>query len=92
MPHPRHSTKEIVDRGEELYQSTIRPNVVRENKGRYLAIDIETGEYALADEHLEAADMLLDKRPDAPIYMKLVGYRATAAIGASLGSEDEEAE
>lgn len=89
MPHPRFESKEIAEKGEALYQAKIRPLVVRENKGRYLAIDIETGDFALADEHLDAADKLLENRPDAPIYMKLVGYRTTAAIGTSLIAEDE---
>jgi len=35
---------------------------------------------------------LLETKPDARIYMKLVGYRTTAAIGASLTPEDEETE
>jgi hypothetical protein len=91
MPHPKYATNEIVRRGEELYQTKFRTSL-KENKGKYLAIDIESGDYALADEHLEAADKLLELHPGAPIYMKLVGYTATASIGTTLTAEDEESE
>jgi len=89
MPHPRYGSQEIVDKGKEIYEHDIRSRVIRENKGKYLAIDIETGEYELADEHLDAADRILDKHPGAPIYVLRVGYPVTAVFGTMMVAEGE---
>ena len=64
----------IASRGEELYQQNIRANVEADHKGRFLAVDIETGDYAIADEDLEATECLLSKRPDALVYGLRIGF------------------
>lgn len=71
----------IASRGEELYQQNIRANVETDHKGRFLAVDIETGDYAIADEDLEATDRLLSKRPDALVYGLRIGFPSAYRIG-----------
>ena len=71
----------IASRGEELYQQNIRANVEAEHKGKFLAVDIETGDYAIADEDLDATDRLLSKRPDALVYGLRIGFPAAYRIG-----------
>jgi hypothetical protein len=45
----RYPIDEIARRGTELYESRIRALVQPGNDGRILAIDIESGDYAVAD-------------------------------------------
>lgn len=47
---PGYSDEEFARRGKELYEKNIRPQVEAGNKGKIVAIDIETGEFELADE------------------------------------------
>ena len=42
------TSEEIVARGKELYENGIRAAVEEGNRGGYLAIDVENGEYLLA--------------------------------------------
>jgi hypothetical protein len=51
MPTPtlRYSPEEHARRGNELYETQIRPIVEVGNQDRIVAIDIETGEFELAD-------------------------------------------
>lgn len=85
MPHPRFSGDEIEQRGEALYEQTIRPHVAsEENVGKILSIDIETGEYAIGDDVLDTAGRLLKRHPGAAIWTKRIGYNAVYALGGRL--------
>lgn len=81
MPHPRYSSDEIVARGKALYEQQIRNRVEAENRGRFLVINVETGEFVLDDNHLAASDRAAEKYPGAPLYTVRVGYPAVGRIG-----------
>lgn len=85
MGHPRFSGEIIAERGEELYQRTIRDKVETEdNIGKIISIDIETGDYEIDADVLEPGLRLLAKRPEAALYGKRIGYNAVFAVGGSL--------
>ena len=77
----RYPMEEIARRGTELYESKIRPLVEAGNDGRILCIDIESGEYAVADEGLAASQVLIDKNPDAQIWSLRIGHIAVERFG-----------
>lgn len=78
---PRYSAEETARRGDEIYEQRVRPLMERGNEGKVVAIDIETGDYVLADDALAASDQLLTRRHDAEIWCVRVGYRALHRIG-----------
>ncbi len=79
---PRYSPEEAARRGEAIYDNTIRPQVEADNKGKYVAIDIETGAWEIdADENV-ASERLRARVPDAQIYMTRVGYGYIRRFGA----------
>ena len=77
---PRYSKEEYARRGGEIYQQ-IRPQVEAGNKGKIVAIDIETAEYAVGEDILSASQPLLDRNEDAQIWVVRVGHRAVHHIG-----------
>jgi hypothetical protein len=87
MGHPRYSKEEIVRRGEELYEQQIRGQIDEENnKGKALVIDIETGDYEIDEDGLEAAHRARAKHPDAALYAMRIGYPAYSKIGGGWGA------
>ena len=78
---PRYTMEEFAQRGHVLYERDIRPRVETGNKGKIVAIDIETGEYAIADDTLTAADHLYSRVPDAQIWCICIGHRAVHRVG-----------
>jgi hypothetical protein len=80
MPHPRYSSHEIAERGQALYDQ-LRAQVEPGNLGKFMVIDIETGEYEIDRNELVALNRLKAKRPDGPRYLLRVGYRAAYHIG-----------
>ncbi|HEY9858946.1 MAG TPA: hypothetical protein V6D16_05535 [Candidatus Obscuribacterales bacterium] len=79
---PRYSKEEFARRGDEIYESQIRPQVEADNRGKFVAIDIETGAFELADNTLTASQQLLERYTDAQTWVVRIGYRAVHRFGA----------
>lgn len=74
MPYTNYTPEEVAMRGEALYQQQIRAEVEAGNKGRFLVVDIETGEYEIAPDDLMATKRMLAKRPNAILYGLRIGF------------------
>ena len=70
---PRYSKEEFARRGDEIYERDVRPHVEAGNEGKFVAIDIETGAYELADDELTACNRLLARIPDAQTWLVKIG-------------------
>ncbi|MFN7296681.1 MAG: hypothetical protein ACK5VA_06985, partial [Pseudanabaena sp.] len=62
---PRYSKEEFARRGGEIYETQVCPQVEMGNYGKIVAIDIETGNFEVADELLSATSSLFKRIPDA---------------------------
>jgi hypothetical protein len=84
----RHLTQPELDaigrRGEEIYEQSIRRQIEDGNLGKFVAIDINSGEYEVGADHLETVNRLHSRRQNAEVYTIKIGYPATAVIGGSL--------
>jgi len=78
---PRYPMEEFARRGDEIYEREIRTQVEPDHMGQIVAIDIETGAYELGKNELEASKRLLDRNPDAQIWIKRVGFPAVHRFG-----------
>ena len=80
---PRRPREEAVRLGKEIYERDIRPQVEADHFGEYVAIDVETGDWAVADTEIAAMERLRALRPQAvDVLMERVGYRALRSFGA----------
>ena len=61
---PRYSKEEFARRGNEIYERVIRPVVEAGNQGKFVAVDIETGEREMDSDALAACDQLIARIPD----------------------------
>lgn len=81
LQQPRYSAEETARRGDEIYDREVRARVEAGNHGKVVAIDIETGAYALDENALAAAKRLRAQHPNAEIWFVRVGHRALHRIG-----------
>src|SRR5436189_2947477 len=65
----RYSKEEFARRGEALVESKVRPNLTAADEDKFVAIDIETGEYELDKNEMKAADRLRKRLPDSQIWL-----------------------
>jgi len=79
---PRFSKEEAARRGNEIYERDIRPRVEPNNKGKYVAIDIETGAWDMDADEIAAGDRLAARLPDAQTWMTRIGYGYIRRFGA----------
>lgn len=70
-----------IEKAEELYQSKLRPVLEPTQKGKYIAIDIVSGDYFIGSEILEAYEKASQKYPDRTFVYKRVGYPAVRFVG-----------
>ena len=72
----RAQKQEYEEKGDEIYYSRILPTLdYTEMKGKIVAIDIDTGDYTIADTTMEAS-LRLRQKQTAPrrIWLVRVGY------------------
>ncbi|NJO30643.1 MAG: hypothetical protein HC874_26200 [Richelia sp. SL_2_1] len=85
MAKSKFSDEEITQRGKELYDSNIRPQVeTAENIGKIVSINIETGEYEIGDDLIVTSRRLREKQADAVIWAERIGFNAVYALGGTL--------
>ncbi len=75
---PREETARL---GKEIYQRDIRPLVEADHHGKVIAIDVDSGDYAVADTASAAAKRLRAERPDAGVWLMRVGYPTLRRFG-----------
>ena len=76
---------EIAARGESIYQQQVLPQVGPVEKGTFVVIDVESGDYEVDPRDATATRRLLKRRPKAVTYGVRVGYRAAYShIGAHI--------
>lgn len=81
MRQPRYSSEEFARRGEEIYEREILPSVRTEDKGKFVVIDIETGDFEIDTDELTASDRLFARNPDAQLWLRRVGFSYTRRFG-----------
>lgn len=82
------SDKEFARRGNAIFEERVRPHVdVEREAHKFVAIDVETGEYEIDQNEVEATDRLVERCPDAEgrIWLRRVGYEHAHRIGTLRG-------
>ena len=76
----KYPREEYARMGREWYQK-ILPAIKEGNHGKFVAIDIETGEYEMGDDRLQPVERLKERRPGVWVWLERVGYAAPTKIG-----------
>jgi hypothetical protein len=83
----RYSKEEFARRGDAIYESEVRRLLKSADKGKFAAVDIESGAFELDRDELKAGNRLRARVPEAQIWMVRVGYRSVHSIGGRLRPE-----
>jgi hypothetical protein len=78
---PRYSREEFARRGDELYDRDVLPRLKVKDKGKFVVIDIETGDYEVDDDELTASDRLLARNPGAQLWLRRIGFDYARRFG-----------
>ena len=78
---PRYSKEEFARRGDEIYESQVRSQVEEADRGKIVAIDLETGDFEIDKNEINACERLENRHPDAQIWMVRIGSRHVRRFG-----------
>ena len=79
---PTRPKEEIARLGKEIYERDIQRQVEADHRGEVVAIDVDTGNWAIGDNVIAATDRLREKNPDTiNILSERVGYQALRHFG-----------
>jgi hypothetical protein len=81
MAQATYGPEEAVRRARDLYERNIRARVEPGNKGKYLMLDIETGEYEIGDDYSTLSDRMLARKPEAALVAMRIGYPSLGRVG-----------
>lgn len=72
---------QIAERGQRLYEEKLKAVLEPAQKGKFVAIEVESGDYFLADTLLEALQNAKEKYPDRLLHTVRVGYEGVFKMG-----------
>jgi hypothetical protein len=73
---PRRSLEEIARLGAEAFDRHVRPALRPEDDGKFVAVDIDTGDYEIDPDDYAAVTRLRNRRPSAEVWLGRVGEPA----------------
>jgi hypothetical protein len=82
----KYAIEEFARRGEQIYEQlapTFDPSVV----GKFVVIDIDSGDYEIDTDEIAASDRLIARRPEAQSWLVKIGSRTARRFAASRGIE-----
>ncbi len=80
-PQPRYSKEEFARHGDDIYEREIQPRLEADDAGKFVLIDIETGDFEIDVDELAASDRLLARNPDAQVWFTRAGSRYARRFG-----------
>ena len=72
---------EVAKKGKAIYQERIKPLVDPLHCGKFLVIDVDTGDYEIGERMILASKKLRERRPEAITYGVRIGFLAAYRMG-----------
>ncbi len=82
-PIKEKSLQEIADKGTAFYQK-IKNQYEPQDNGKFLAIEVETGNVSMADTSKEAVDQARAANPGKLFYVVKIGFNSVETLAHSL--------
>jgi hypothetical protein len=78
----QHTLDELATLGGDIFDKHVRQALRPEDDGKFVAIDVDTGDYEIDDDDYAAIACLRSRKPAAEIWLMRAGYPAAYRIGA----------
>lgn len=72
---------QVVSRGRAIYESGLRERLEPAHTGKFVVINVATGEYEVDADDTIAARRAKDRFGDAPVYAMRIGHAAAYRLG-----------
>lgn len=79
---PLRTLDELARLGADVFDRRVRPNLRPEDDGKFVAVDVVSGEYEIDRDDYAAVARLRARVPAADVWLARAGSRAACRIGA----------
>jgi hypothetical protein len=73
--------EEVVSLGKRIYNERLRAEVERDHLGKFIVVDVFSGDFEIGSDDLDASLRMLDRRPDALLYGVRIGDEVAYRFG-----------
>jgi hypothetical protein len=88
MPQTKYTPEEIGRIGTEIYRRQLRSKVMPRSKGKFLILDIASGDYEIDADDTSAEERLRARRPTGVFFGLRIGYTSAYTLSGRM-IEDE---
>ena len=86
MASGKDQRSQLANRAHAIYDAELRHKLESHEHGRYLALEVETGDYAIGDRFRDANEKLRERHPlPTPFFVFRIGYPAAVKMGGHYG-------
>lgn len=79
-----YTREEIGQIANEIYHRDIRPKVMPQHKGKFLVLDIQTGDYEIDEDDLSAEERLRARQPNGVLFGLRIGYTSAYTLAGRM--------
>jgi hypothetical protein len=72
---------DIEQRGETIFTNSIRPRITKADEGKFVVIDVTSGDYEIDPDHVKALERMLVHHPGDSLYSIRIGSEAAYKLG-----------
>lgn len=76
----RHSLEEVDKLASEIFERRVKPGLHLEDDGKFVAIDVESGEFEIDKDDYTAVTRLHSRLSDPEIWLMRAGYPTTCEL------------
>jgi hypothetical protein len=80
MTKAMHESGTLSQRANKLYAEKIRPLLHAEDDGKYVAIDVATGDYEINADDYTAVSRLRSRHPSPEVWLERAGHTTACTI------------
>jgi hypothetical protein len=81
MPATKRTLDELAALGGDIFDRQIRPTLRPEDDGKFVAVDVETGDFEVNEDDYAAVTRLRSRNPAADIWLMRAGSPTTYRMG-----------
>lgn len=81
MPTTKRTLDELAILGRDIFDRHVRPVLRPEDDGKFVAIDVATGDYEIDEDDYAAVVRLRSRKPAADVWLMQVGFPTTYRMG-----------
>ncbi len=83
MPTAKRTLDELAGLGGDIFDRQVRSALRPEDDGKFVAIDVETGDYVIDLDDYTAVARFRSRNPAADTWLLLAGYQTAYRMGVS---------